>query len=238
MTLGCDADGNEYNYFPQFCGDDVRIYRHRRYGDLPDYEAPDPAAVLLPQKELINSLSNHTNAETNSRMDTTELIEGQPSSAGKISVESNVATPPDAEESAISESRDILRKPALPSGPDTDLDTEPDKKEANQVNKNDVKDERSTSEVDGESSVTAETDFDTSADMNAISADDTSTTTETDDQTTTFGQNCSLLHTKIKKITASQSKLTKLFAKTNDSDNCYDSSDAQWTPKKKSKKKR
>ena len=42
MTLGEDAAGNVYVYFPQFCGDDVRIYRHRQYGDWTFIEHPVP----------------------------------------------------------------------------------------------------------------------------------------------------------------------------------------------------
>lgn len=31
MRLGYDLEGNVYVYFPQFCGDDVRVYRQRQH---------------------------------------------------------------------------------------------------------------------------------------------------------------------------------------------------------------
>lgn len=59
MDLGEDVEGNVYIYFPQFCGDDVRIYRQRQYGDFNFTECPTPSfsaqneatAILISEAE-------------------------------------------------------------------------------------------------------------------------------------------------------------------------------------------
>nr|CAB3226165.1 bromodomain-containing protein 3 [Phallusia mammillata] len=55
MDLGEDVEGNLYIYFPQFCGDDVRIYRQRKYGDFTPVDCPVPE--ILDQSAAI-SLDN------------------------------------------------------------------------------------------------------------------------------------------------------------------------------------
>ncbi|XP_076812637.1 uncharacterized protein LOC143459383 isoform X2 [Clavelina lepadiformis] len=50
MTLGFDMAGNIYTYFPQFCGDDVRIYKHRQFGELPHFVPPETFPYLLESK--------------------------------------------------------------------------------------------------------------------------------------------------------------------------------------------
>ena len=52
--LGSDSHGNQYYYFSQFCGDDVRIYREAplpalevRVPDLSIYQAPVKVAVVV-----------------------------------------------------------------------------------------------------------------------------------------------------------------------------------------------
>lgn len=48
MTLGKDLDGNIYIYFPQFCGDDLRLYRHRQYGEPEIKTIPEVSQYLTP----------------------------------------------------------------------------------------------------------------------------------------------------------------------------------------------
>ena len=222
MSLGFDADGNEYTYFPQFCGDDVRLYRHRRHGDFVDVDAPDPLVTLLPQKELINNTVNHPTAEADSAATPNDSSEKQSSLS--------VTTKEVAEEPPSGDKSNEIK---TPPSPDADFEQAQiaDKKEEERMDQN-----TEQYEINGDVEDTnSETDLDSSMVTDTLSADDASTATETDDQKPTFSQNASMLHSKIKKITASQSKLNK-FAKTDDSENCYDSSDAQWTPTKKKKK--
>ncbi len=45
-VLGCDADGNTYLHFPQFCGQDLRVYRQGPI-KMPKFDKPIPS----PQKQ-------------------------------------------------------------------------------------------------------------------------------------------------------------------------------------------
>nr|XP_039258148.1 uncharacterized protein KIAA2026-like [Styela clava] len=50
MQLGKDYLGNIYIYFPQFCGDDVRVYRHREFGEpVPKY---GPDEIWVPERPV------------------------------------------------------------------------------------------------------------------------------------------------------------------------------------------
>ena len=257
MTLGFDASGNEYTYFPQFCGDDVRVYRHRRFGEPAVYDAPDPLVHLQSQKKIADDLpQKDVKHETKSPEEAVSLdsqidsydVDGSSKEGGNA-----VARP--VENEKVEENSDLM-----------DVSCE-------KSNDNDVKSCESSNDNDGKfspsqdsnksnanpdidrkpESVQSETEIDVKADKSSIAdADAASLVADTKDDAVNGSSdspqssfNILLAKSRLKNAVASSRQLKVSTPSTNkneDSENCYDSSDAQWTPKrgtpkKKSKKK-
>ena len=51
-VLGEDATGHVYIHFPQFCGADLRVYRHAP-PELPTFDLPEPSPAKVRHKQKI-----------------------------------------------------------------------------------------------------------------------------------------------------------------------------------------
>ena len=262
MSLGYDVNGNEYTYFPQFCGDDVRIYRHRQYADLQELEPPDPLLVLKPQKDKIllplhQSNANPEAAEESVSEQLPSLNNGVDNENEDVSV--SISNDVNSESSEIKDGLEKINKNVeVPEEPissqpaaltsDTKLNCEDQTVEVNGIthgqieNKSDDTDSKIVNKtVD---TAASESILDDSVDTDALTPDDDDnleTAAVTDNQKLAANTSSNFLHLKHRKRTSNFSTHSEIILppppKTDDSENCYDSSDAQWTPKKKKKKK-
>lgn len=229
MSLGFDVSGNEYTYFSQFCGDDVRIYRHRQFGEPLAYDAPDPSLHLHHPKKKEESSSKHDPPPEE------ESIKNDPSDASDHLLK-------ETDKSVVNCSEDDNTKP--------DLKQEFDSSDATN---NTLKSGDSSKEESNDKSETLNTTIVSEPVKNpneeTTSTDNCMSTAESvpTDQDVTLNGPIDIASAKSRLMNAvASSRQQKLAAvqssnKGNDSETCYDSSDAQWTPAreiaKKSKKK-
>ena len=111
MSLGYDVDGNEYTYFPQFCGDDVRIYRHRRYGENPSFDPPDALTVLGKQKELLRIHGKAASPVPDSNVTTGSLVSDSDVALKNTEIENN--KPKDTKISGVNISEQDAREESV-----------------------------------------------------------------------------------------------------------------------------
>ena len=65
IFLGRDALGDEYVYFAAFCGEDVRIYKQRQFGEYDFLEVPEPTITVVKSESTADQSSGDNGSPEN-----------------------------------------------------------------------------------------------------------------------------------------------------------------------------